>query len=60
MRIKVTALFAALILSFLLSQQSRPVAATATHTPNTVYLFVEIETKVYRKDVEISDFRSGT
>jgi hypothetical protein len=41
-----------LILSFLLLPQSRP--ATATHTPNTVYLFVEIEAKVYRKDVEIS------
>jgi len=24
------------------------------HTPNTVYLFIEIETKVYRKGVEIS------
>lgn len=54
MRIKLTALFAALILSFLLLPQSRPVAATATHRANTVYLFVEIETKVYRKDVEIS------
>src|SRR5437764_5775741 len=31
-----------------------PSAATTAHKPNTVYLFVEIETKVYRKDVEIS------
>ena len=33
---------------------SRPAAATATHPANTVYLFVEVETKVYRKDVPIS------
>ena len=33
---------------------SRPAAATATHPANTVYLFVEFETKVYRKDVPIS------
>jgi len=33
---------------------SRPSAANATRAANTVYLFVEIETKVYRKGVEIS------
>jgi hypothetical protein len=33
---------------------SRPAAATATLPANTVYLFVEVETKVYRKDVAIS------
>ena len=54
MRIKLTAIFISLILSFLPLRISRPVAAKAMQTPNTVYLFVEIETKVYRKDVEIS------
>ena len=34
---------------------SRPAAATATRPANTVYLFVEVETKVYRKDVPISN-----
>ncbi|HYR75165.1 MAG TPA: hypothetical protein VEM96_04915 [Pyrinomonadaceae bacterium] len=54
MRIKLTAIFISLILSFLPLRISRPVAAKAMQTPNTAYLFVEIETKVYRKDVEIS------
>src|SRR5229473_370623 len=54
MRIKLIALVAALMLCVLPAKFSRPVAANATHTANTVYLFVEIETKVYRKDVEIS------
>ena len=35
-------------------QFSPPAAVTATHPPYTAYLFVEIETKVYRKGVEIS------
>ena len=54
MCIKLTAIFISLILSFLPLRISRPVTATAMHTPNTVYLFVEIETKAYRKGVEIS------
>ena len=45
---------AVLVLCLLPLQFSRPVAATATYTANTVYLFVEIETKVYRKDVPVS------
>lgn len=45
------ALLASLILA-LVPVESRSVKATLT--ANTVYLFVEIETKVYRKDVEIS------
>jgi hypothetical protein len=47
------ALLITLVLGLLPIQYSRS-AATATHTTNTVYLFVEIETKVYRKDVPIS------
>ncbi len=54
MRIKLIAFAASLIFCLLPVQFSRPVAATATPTANTVYLFVEIETKVYRKDIEIS------
>jgi len=54
MRLKYVIVLATLILSLLLVQLSRPVAATATHTANTVYLFIEIEAKVYRKDVPIS------
>ncbi len=54
MRIKLIAFAASLIFCLLPVQFSRPVAATATPTASTVYLFVEIETKVYRKDVEIS------
>jgi len=29
-------------------------AVSATHKPNTVYLYVEVETKVYKKGVDIS------
>jgi hypothetical protein len=54
MRIKLIAVAAALILCLLPAQFSRPVTATAAPTTNTVYLFVEVETKVYRKDIEIS------
>ncbi len=54
MRTKSIVFLATLILGFLPLNSSRPSAATATPTANTVYLFVEIETKVYRKDVEIS------
>ena len=54
MRIRIIALLATLAFCLLPLQLSRPVAATATHTANTVYLFIEIETKVYRKDVPIS------
>ena len=49
------ALLVTLFLCLLPVQFSRPVAATATHTANTVYLFIEIEAKVYRKDVPISN-----
>ena len=45
---------ATLILCLWPVQFSRPVAAHATPPANTVYLFVEVETKVYRKGVEIS------
>ena len=54
MRIKLTAFAAALIFCLWPVQFSRSVAADATPTANTVYLFVEVETKVYRKDVRIS------
>jgi hypothetical protein len=53
-RIKLIAFAALLIFCFLPFQFSRPAAATATPTVNTVYLFVEVETKVYRKGIEIS------
>jgi len=52
--IKPMAILIALILCLLPLRITRPAAASATHTPNTAYLFVEIETKVYRKGVEIS------
>jgi hypothetical protein len=54
MRTKSLVLLATLISCLLPVQLSRPVTATATHRPNTVYLFVEVEAKVYRKDVSIS------
>jgi hypothetical protein len=52
MSVKATAFLATLILCFLPIQFSR--SANAIANPNTVYLFVEIESKVYRKDVGIS------
>jgi hypothetical protein len=51
-RVKYVSFFIILILFLLPVQLSRP--ASATHNANTAYLFVEIETKAYRKDVEIS------
>jgi hypothetical protein len=54
MRIKLAGFAASLVFCLLPLQFSRPVTATATSAANTVYLFVEIETKVYRKDVGIS------
>jgi hypothetical protein len=45
--------FATLVLLVLPFQFSPPVAATKRKA-NTAYLFIEIETKVYRKGVEIS------
>jgi hypothetical protein len=54
MRIKLTAFVASVVFCLLPLNSSRPAAATTAHKPNTVYLFVEIETKVYRKDVRIS------
>lgn len=51
MRIRYGFVLAILVICLWPVQFSRPAAATATHT---VYLFVEIETKVYRKGVEIS------
>jgi hypothetical protein len=54
MRIKLSAFAAALMFCLWLLNSSPPAGATTTHNANTVYLFVEIETKVYRKDVEIS------
>ena len=52
MIIKRIFLLTALLLCLLPSQATR--RAIAMHPPNTVYLFIEVETKVYRKDVEIS------
>jgi hypothetical protein len=52
MRIRYAFLLAILVLCPSSIPLSRPI--TTTHTANTVYLFVEIETKVYRKDVPIS------
>ena len=49
-----TTLLATLVLGLLPIQFSRSGAATINYATNTAYLFVEIETKVYRKDVEIS------
>jgi hypothetical protein len=54
MRTKSIVFLATLILGLLPLNSSRPVAATVVHAANTVYLFVEVETKVYRKGVEIS------
>ena len=54
MRTKSIVFLTTLISCLLPVQFPRPVAATPTHTANTVYLFVEVETKVYRKGVEIS------
>jgi hypothetical protein len=51
---RITVLLAFLILGLLPIHLSPPMAATKTHRPNTVYLFVEIEAKVYRKNIEIS------
>jgi hypothetical protein len=48
-------LFASVVLCLLPVHFSRPVTATATRASNTVYLFIEIESKVYRKDVPISN-----
>ena len=52
MRIWYIVFLATLILCLLPVHFSQP--AQATHNGNTVYLFVELETKVYRKGVEIS------
>ena len=54
MRIRYVVFLATLILCLVPVHFSRPVAATATPTADTVYLFVEIETKVYRKDLPVS------
>src|SRR5882672_5951190 len=51
---RMTVLLAILILGLLPIHLSPPMAATKAHRPNTVYLFVEIEAKVYRKNIEIS------
>ncbi len=52
MRIRHVVFIATLILCLLAVHFSQP--AQATHNANTAYLFIEIETKVYRKDVPIS------
>src|SRR5258708_32000217 len=54
MRIKLIVVAASLIVCLWPVQFSQPVTATTTPDANTVYLFVEVETKVYRKDVAIS------
>jgi hypothetical protein len=48
------ALLATVILGFLPIHLSQSAATTATPRANVVYLFVEVEAKVYRKDVPIS------
>ena len=53
MRIKTTVFLSILALCLLPVQYSRP-AKAAVRAVNTVYLYVEVETKVYRKGVEIS------
>jgi hypothetical protein len=53
MRIKQMVLLTTIVLCILPIQFSRPAAATASHAA-TSWFFVEVETKVYRKDVEIS------
>jgi hypothetical protein len=50
MRIRCVIFLATLVLCLVPLQFSRPVSATATPTANTVYLFVEVEAKVHRKD----------
>ena len=54
MRVKLTILAATVMFILLPLNLSRPVTATATPPANTVYLFVEVEAKVYRKDVRVS------
>ena len=50
--IKRIACLTALLLCLLPLNPTRP--ASASHSLNTAYLYVEIETKVYKKGVEIS------
>lgn len=52
MIIKRIVCLAALVLCLLPLNLTRP--AAANHTANTAYLYVEIETKVYKKGVDIS------
>jgi hypothetical protein len=52
---RMTALLAALMLGLLAIQFTQSTTAIAQQRDNAVYLFVEVETKVYRKDVEISN-----
>jgi len=54
MRIKLAIFAVTLVFILVPLNLSWPAAATATQPANTVYLFVEVETKVYRKDVAIS------
>src|SRR5260370_21639643 len=54
MRTRFTAFAASLTFCLWAVQFPRPSTATTAHSPNTVYVFVEAETKVYRKGVEIS------
>jgi len=54
MRSRRTILVVALILCFMPFQYARSSRANAGRKANTAYLFVEVETKVYRKGVEIS------
>ena len=49
-----TTLLAILVLGLLPIQFSQSGATAINYPTNPAYLFVEIETKVYRKDVEIS------
>lgn len=53
MRIKPIAVLSSLIFGLLSIQVSQP--ATGTPKANTAWFYVEIETKVYRKGVEISN-----
>ena len=49
-----TTLLLTLIVGLLAIQFSQSTIATSGHKPDAAYMFVEVETKVYRKGVEIS------
>ena len=61
MRTRLTAFAASLTFCLWPVQFPRPSAATTAPSPNTVYLFVEVETKVYsqgHRDQQRESFRA--